>query len=143
MLQEKDLPLVDMDFMNNTHKEELVLINTIVQNINDYENIKNTNLINKNYQAWKEHTIKHFEAEEIMMLEKKFPPYLMHKGIHDIELKKIDFIFNEWKDTNDINILKNYFENELPKWLINHIETMDTITARFFKSGSSPCSLQN
>lgn len=54
MIQEKDLPLVDMYFMN------------------------------ENYQAWQQHTIKHFEAEE----------------------------------------------------------TMDTITARFFKSGMSPCSLQ-
>ncbi len=36
LLKEKDLPLVDMDFMNNTHKEELSLIENISKSIDDY-----------------------------------------------------------------------------------------------------------
>ena len=73
------------------------------------------------------------------MEEKRFPPYPFHKAEHDKTLERMAEVLNNFKASNDITILKNYFENELPSWLINHIKTMDTITAVFFKTGMMAC----
>jgi len=53
----------------------------------------------------------------------------------------MDELFRTWQTTRDINILKNYFTTTLPQWLTHHIQTMDTVTAMFFKTGLSPCSI--
>jgi hemerythrin-like metal-binding protein len=84
----------------------------------------------------------HFKGEEVMMQEKNFPPYPFHKGEHDKVLSIMNDIFLKWKETNDIQVLKQYFIEELPQWLVQHIQSMDTVTAMFFKTGLSPCSMK-
>ena len=96
--------------------------------------------LNQKYQAWTVHTQDHFKGEEVLMVEKGFPPYPMHKGEHDRALAQMEQHFNEWQSSGDIAVLKIYFIEYLPQWLVHHINTMDTVTARFFKTGMSPCS---
>lgn len=137
-----NLPLVAMDFMNDVHKEDVQIINELNELILIYENNSNEinkKLIDEKYKQWFEHTINHFKGEEIQMQEKNFPPYMFHKGEHDYVLGIMDDVFKKWKETNDIDVLKNYIQNELPQWLENHIQSMDTVTAMFLKTGLSPC----
>ena len=68
MLINKDsLPLVAMDFMNNTHFEDVDIINELYEDILNYgkdnseEKYKNLEL---KYKEWVEHTINHFATEE-------------------------------------------------------------------------------
>jgi hemerythrin len=103
---------------------------------------KNKILLNTKYQEWYNHTVEHFKGEEVMMQEKNFPPYPFHKGEHDKVLSIMNDIFLKWKETNDIQVLKQYFIEELPQWLVQHIQSMDTVTAMFFKTGLSPCSMK-
>lgn len=143
LIRKENLPLVAMDFMNDVHFEDVVIINELYDLILNYEetpNMYNKNLINMKFMLWYEHTIKHFDGEEVEMLEKGFPPYPIHKNEHEICLKRMNDIFNEWKESADLSILKNYLSNEMPTWLMNHIKTMDMVTAMFLKTGVSPCS---
>lgn len=142
LLDKQNLPLVAMEFMNDVHTEDIDIINELFDLILKYENDstkQNEDLLNNKYEIWFEHTVKHFNGEEVMMQEKQFPPYPMHKREHDNALARMKNLFDTWNETKDIMVLKTYFIEELPTWLINHIKTMDTVTAMFLKTGLSPC----
>jgi len=144
LLKKEQLPQVTMEFMNEVHEKDLKIINELYDLVLFYEKEKleeNREALEKKYQEWFEHTIKHFKGEEDKMLELKFPPYPMHKGEHENALHRMDEIFRSFKETQDIDFLKNYLSKELPSWLLNHIQTMDAVTAQFFKTGMSPCSV--
>jgi len=135
-----EIPQVDMDFMNDVHKEDIDIINTIFELILNYdESEESAAVIDERYQEWIEHTVNHFHNEEIKMQEMRFPPYLAHKGEHDRALQEMRELFDHWQQQRDIKALKIYFIETLPAWLHNHISTMDTVTAHFFATGESPC----
>ena len=75
------------------------------------------------------------------MREMGFPPYAMHKGEHDRVIVIMAELLSDWKQTRNVKPLKIYLIEVLPLWLKNHILTMDTVTARFFKTGISPCGI--
>jgi hemerythrin len=144
LINSKELSLVAMDFMNEVHKEEVVMINTLFKAILSYEedpSVENIQSIELSYQAWYSHTLVHFKNEEDKMIKLKFPPYLMHKGEHDKALLRMEEVHAFWQQTKEIQAFKVYLIEELPSWLKHHIATMDTITATFFSSGLSPCAL--
>lgn len=144
LIDKQNMPLVAMEFMNEVHVEDIDIINELFDLILQYEqdsSDKNKDLINQKYKEWYDHTVEHFKGEEMMMQEKNFPPYPFHKGEHDNALAIMDTLFTKWKDKDDIQILKQYFIEELPQWLVQHIQSMDTVTAMFLKTGLSPCSL--
>ena len=144
LLDKENLPLVAMDFMNDVHMEDVDIINDLFDLILHFEtepSDENKNKLNNKYKEWYEHTVDHFNGEEVMMKEQNFPPYPMHKGEHDNALATMREVFERWEKTQDIMVLKQYFIETLPAWLTNHIQTMDTVTAMFFKTGMSPCSI--
>ena len=145
MLINKDsLPLVAMDFMNNTHFEDVDLINEIYEIIEDYEQNKtdeNFNRLKEVYNDWVNHTIQHFTKEEEEMVRKNFFAYPHHKGEHDKNLNDIKIVWKNFETSKNIEVLKNYIAYDLVNWLVNHIKSMDTVTARFFNTGMSPCGM--
>ncbi len=135
-----EIPQVDMDFMNEVHKEDVDIINNIFEHILAYDGSeKSAAVIDDLYTQWIGHTVIHFQNEEIKMQEMRFPPYLAHKGEHDRALQEMRNLFSHWQQQRDIQALKIYFIETLPAWLQTHISTMDTVTARFFATGQSPC----
>jgi hemerythrin len=56
-------------------------------------------------------------------------------------LYEIDVVWKNFEAKKEIKELKNYIEKDLVDWLTNHILSMDTVTARFFKTGMSPCGM--
>lgn len=144
LIDVENMPLVAMEFMNNTHKEDVEIINELFELILAYEEsptLENKKKIDEQYNTWFEHTVEHFRVEEVMMQEKNFPPYPMHKGEHENGLRIMDEVFRSWQEKGDVDMLKNYFSDHLVPWLMNHINTMDTVTARFFQTGASPCAI--
>lgn len=139
----KNIPQVEMEFMNDVHEEDVNIINDLYDAVLAYEqnpSESNEQNITKKYQEWFDHTVEHFKGEEEKMIELKFPPYPMHKGEHDSALQTMDKVYREWCSSKEIEPLKLYFKDHLPQWLTHHIQTMDTVTAMFFKTGVSPCS---
>ncbi|MEA3353906.1 MAG: hemerythrin family protein [Campylobacterota bacterium] len=145
LIDKENMPIVAMEFMNDVHSEDIDIINELFELILAYEkepNKQNKQSLNQKYKEWFDHTVEHFKGEEIMMEQKQFPPYPFHKGEHDNALATMDNVFKKWEKTGDIQILKQYFIETLPAWLIQHIQSMDTVTAMFFKTGLSPCSMK-
>lgn len=145
LINEKELPLVAMDSMNKTHLEDVIIINDLFDQILSYEreaNEQNKKNVVEKYQLWINHTVEHFSGEEKMMTEKRFPAYAFHKGEHDRILSLMSKHLENFEQTCDTKELKQYFIEELPIWLENHIKSMDTVTAIFLKTGLSPCSMR-
>ena len=143
LIEKQNMPMVAMEFMNDVHGEDIDIINELFGLVLDYEQnptSERKEVLTSTYQKWYDHTVEHFAREEVMMEERKFPPYQVHKGEHDRALTLMKDTFDRWEQSNDIRVLKEYLIEHLPIWLENHIKTMDTVTAMFFKTGLSPCS---
>ena len=139
LISQEDVPQVSQDFMNNTHHEEVDIINALFDEILAYEKgNSNTEKINTMYQEWIDHTIEHFTTEEVEMIEAEFPPFPMHKDAHDKALEQMREVFEAWKDQREIKILKMYFIEVVPQWLIAHISSMDAMTAHYIGGGMMP-----
>ncbi|WP_417334189.1 bacteriohemerythrin [Halarcobacter sp.] len=143
LINKNDLPLVAEDFMNDVHYEDVDIINDLYEKLLNYivsETKENKNIVIDAYQDWYDHTVSHFKGEEDKMIELNFPPYMMHKGEHEKCLEQMRQVLDYFIKNDDKEFLKSYLELDLINWLVNHIQTMDTVTAMFFKTGMSPCS---
>lgn len=131
MITQDQLPMVAMPSMNNTHLEDIIMINKL----STAANSKDFELCVSTLNELVAHTEVHFSTEEEMMREKNFPPYPIHKKEHDRvlnELKSITKIFSEGE--GDFNLITAYVDGSLAPWLVHHIETLDTVTAAFLVS---------
>ena len=139
LISQEDIPQVSQDFMNNTHSEEVDIINALFEEILSYEKgNSDTNNVDQLYTQWVEHTVEHFTTEEVEMIEAEFPPFPMHKKAHDDALKQMNEVFDAWKKDREIKILKTYFIEAVPQWLIAHISSMDAMTAQYLGGGMMP-----
>lgn len=133
MISQEHLPMVAIPSMNDTHLEEMLIINRLDTAARNNE----VEAVPAILQELIEHTSMHFFDEEEMMEEALFPAFNAHKAEHDRhlhELKALTKYFEKHKDTKAIYV---YIEGNLEKWLVHHIETMDTMTALFLQQGST------
>ncbi len=135
MMTETQLPLVALAAMNDTHLEELILINKISAAIAEGNQGQVTQLLDRLAM----HTVEHFTAEEAMMREGGFPPYPMHRAEHERALQELRIQLLIWNDKHDFDVLAHYIDETLPEWIVSHIRTMDTVTANYLVHGAAPC----
>ena len=136
LLEKDDIPLLPTGFMNEVHDEDIKIINNIFDEILKYEKKSSYNTkvnISVLFQKWFNHTVKHFSKEEKKMRKERYPKYKEHKKEHTRILAEMHTIYSEWLKTDNIYILKNYFTDVLPKWIVEHIENMDMEASLFFK----------
>jgi len=129
VLEYDDIPQVAMDAMNEVHREELVIVNTVHSAIIAANKAEITTLC----QQWIEHTKAHFDRENSMMEKYGFPAFHCHYGEHIEALKGLESIIQQWNENKDLNALKDYVSVTWPQWYVNHISTMDTVTSIFIK----------
>jgi len=124
-MTQDQLPMVALASMNDTHLEEMLLINqleTLAQEAKLEE-------IPKALQELLEHTKIHFSNEEKMMSETNFPVFPAHKAEHDRHLHELESVINYFEKHQEPSAITAYIQGTLAPWLINHVQTMDTITA--------------
>jgi hemerythrin len=125
--------MVAMPSMNDTHLEEILIINKL----DDAAKNNETETVHEVLNELLEHTAMHFFDEEDMMEEALFPAFKMHKSEHDRHLHELKSIIQYFEKHKDTAAIHAYIEGNLTPWLINHIETMDTVTAMFLQQGST------
>lgn len=123
-----DYPQVALDFMNRDHAEFVALreklLALLAQQAADAE-------VDALLEQLLHHTRHHFAEEQRLMQEAQFPPYPMHKMEHDRVLEDMQHRVAQWQQQRDAAALKNYLENTLIDWFVNHVGMMDFVTARF------------
>jgi len=122
--------------MNNTHAEEVEMVITLSNIItvymkSDSKTDDQKQGITQALESWLQHTKLHFEKENELMREVQFPAYLMHAGEHETTLQKMISIVNEWKSTKSIEPVADFVFTAWPSWFESHINSMDTMTAKF------------
>lgn len=126
-----DYPQVALDFMNRDHAEFVALreklLASLAQPATDAE-------VDALLAQLLQHTRHHFAEEQRLMQETQFPPYPMHKMEHDRVLEDMQTRVAQWQQHRDAAALKDYLENALIDWFVNHVSTMDFVTARFIAS---------
>jgi hemerythrin len=130
LITQEQLPLLHTPSMNDTHLEDMILINKLslaAQN-NDADTLGET------FEAFLQHSIEHFKHEEDMMVEKKFPPYPHHKEEHDKALKELQEVIENFKQNKDFKEAANYIDNILTPWFLLHVETLDGVTSMFLEN---------
>ena len=128
MNHDQQLPLVSLESMNMVHREELKLLNTLLEQINsnvDFETLS------KSLEELISHMQEHFASEETLMQEARYPSFRMHKGDHDKVLNEARYTEMEWRNRKDVDALREYLQEELSTWLDQHIKAMDTPMADF------------
>jgi len=131
-LNPETIPLVSINFMNQTHQEEVVMVNTLIQEINDRLSGKqNDSEISQQLNEWLEHTKAHFSRENELMQETGFPAFPVHSEEHEMALSGMQKVVDTWLQNKDIKLLKDYVFSQWPNWFMAHVSSMDKITAEF------------
>ena len=134
ILDKETIPRVELDFMNNTHFEEIEMVKElgeIISSIQDEQNGNQLNNLSQKLNAWLDHTKAHFARENELMQETGFPAYSIHLNEHEVALKQMTSIIKAWQDNQDIDCVEDYVFNLWPEWFEGHVNTMDMITAKF------------
>lgn len=135
-INKETVALVDVDFMNATHLEEVDMVNLLGELIVEYGKQEKPaesdgDQITQLLENWLQHTYDHFERENTLMREIEFPASPVHMGEHERAYTKMASVVDEWKESKDIALIKDYVFYLWPAWFEAHVTTMDTMTARF------------
>lgn len=127
---------VDLDFMNQTHFEEIEMVELLGKLVVAYQQSetrteKNIVEINEALNAWLEHTRAHFERENELMIDINFPAYPIHSREHTTVLDDMQSVVTSWERTKDIDDLAEYVFSSWPEWFDAHVGSMDLMTAKF------------
>ncbi len=136
ILDPETIPRVDIDFMNNTHVEELAIANELGKQVSAFQDGKDTSdenikKISDLLKKWLDHTIPHFERENRLMQETGFPAYQIHSEEHDIALNRFRTIISAWDENRDIDLVADFVFTLWPNWFNGHVNSMDMMTAKF------------
>jgi hemerythrin len=132
-LTPENIPMVAIDFMNQTHKEEVAIVISLMEKLKAASDELNNKGISESLIQWLKHTEAHFQRENELMLEMNFPPYLVHSGEHENALNVMRVVINAWEKNKDLQQLSDYVFRQWPDWFKAHVNSMDTVTANFAK----------
>ena len=133
MIKQTDLPLVSLASMNEVHFEEIVIINTLLEELTKKEDFE---VISKSLENLLEHMQQHFAGEEKLMKELQYPTFNLHKSDHDKVLNALRYTEMQWRNKKDVEALKEYIEDDVAVWLDQHIKAMDTPMADFISQST-------
>ena len=128
MIELNNLPLVSLDTMNKVHFEEVEIINTLIEQL---DNKVGFEVFSETFEKLLEHMKEHFSSEELLMKETQYPSLQMHKADHDKVLNQTRYAEMQWRNKKDVDAIREYLEEEIVPWLDQHIKAMDTPMAEF------------
>jgi len=128
MIKQEELPLVSLNSMNEVHFEEVVILNTLLEQL---DNEAGFEMLSQSLDKLLEHMQEHFSGEEKLMKETHYPSLQMHKADHDKVLNQTRYTEMQWRNKKDKDALREYLEDEIVLWLDQHIKAMDTPMADY------------
>jgi len=131
-LNPENIFLVDLNFMNQTHLEEVEMVNVLMKKITDQlSGQQNNSEISQLLAQWLQHTQVHFARENELMQETRFPAFSVHSEEHEIALYRMTTVIDAWELNKDIELVKDFVFTLWPNWFKAHVSTMDKMTAEF------------
>jgi len=131
-LNPSDIPEVPVRFMHDVHLEEVGLLNDLYALIEQAEAGNDVPGLEAKVDELLAHAVIHFEGENEKMRELQFPPYPVHRHEHERLLEEFTSVVGQWKQSGELAPLAEYLRETIPAWMMDHISTMDYVTANFF-----------
>jgi len=122
MIHQEQIPMLAISEINNAHLEEMILVNKLLLACQNAQ-IQNISLL---LQELLEQTQEHFALEEVHMKDGDFEAFAPHKAEHARHLHELGSLIKYFEKNSQANAIIAYIEGNLKKWLIHHMETMDT-----------------
>jgi hemerythrin len=129
-------PQVDLAFMNAEHRKAFDDANELKRLLKaaktDLKSVEAS--IDKQLDQLHADTLNHFYLEEKYMKKYRFPARLKHQQAHQQFLDIMNAEYKYWQTEHNLDAvdrLEHYIAEGFPKWLVNHIVTMDTVTASY------------
>ncbi len=131
LIDPDQLPRLAVPFMNDDHVEEARLLNAAGEKLAQLQAGQlGQPEVTAALEALYLHTRAHFGREETAMMEASFPAYTFHQAEHVRTLGELGEAERKFRETGAADALAAYLAT-VPGWLAQHIETMDTVTARY------------
>lgn len=135
VLSPEDIPSIAVGSMNDTHHEEVALVNALGALLQQAaEGNGDIPAITAALDEWIAHTEAHFARENKLMQEYGFPPFAVHAQEHSSALEGLHEIQRRWKEDQDVEQLAGYVFNSWPQWFQMHVNSMDNVTAQFLSN---------
>jgi hemerythrin len=129
------IPQVPLDFVNADHREEGRLLNVVADAVEALEaGSGSAAAVLAALAALRDHTAAHFGREDDAMRRAGFPAFPVHHAEHVRVLAELDDEIRRFASSGDVVRMKGWVLGDVPQWFVNHIETMDLVTARFVVS---------
>jgi hemerythrin len=126
------IPQVALDFINADHREEGRLLNHLAEALDALEAGRGAPAaVTAHLKALRDHTAAHFGREDDAMRRTGFPAFPVHHAEHVRVLAELDDEVRRFVETGDAARLRAWVLGDVPAWFVNHIETMDLVTAQF------------
>ncbi len=122
MLQQDQIPMLEAPEINNAHLEEMILVNRLLLSCQNAKTQEVLEILKELLEATKEH----FALEEQEMSETDFEKFAPHRAEHARHLHELASLIKYYEKNLQPNAVIAYIEGNLKKWLIHHMETMDT-----------------
>lgn len=105
VLDTSAIPQVGVESMNETHREEVNLVNhlgsLLDQNIQGHVD---EIAITETLHAWVEHTRQHFSRENQLMQKYRFPALAVHSNEHSQVFARIEELEHQWHEKKRANL---------------------------------------
>jgi hemerythrin len=135
LIDPEAIPQVALEFINQDHREEALRLDEVVEAVGALRAGRTgPEPVVARLEALFDHTRDHFAREDQVMREYGFPPYPVHHGEHERVLEELAAEGRHFGETADADRLHAYLTVTVPAWLMDHIQTMDRITAQFVVS---------
>ena len=131
-----DVPRVALDFMNRDHEAFAAAWRDIVAMLEAPS--PQVAAVADSLDHLIDHTKVHFAEEEQCMLRHGFPPYPVHRAEHERVLAEMAGRAAAWRATGDAATLLAWLEKGVAPWFLEHLGTMDSVTARFIAARQAP-----
>jgi hemerythrin len=135
VLAPEDVPSIAVGSMNDTHHEELALVNALGDLLIRAKGGEvDVSAITAALNDWIVHTEAHFSRENQLMEAYGFPPYPVHAQEHDAALEGLQSVQQLWRDKQEVDELVEFVFTSWPQWFQMHVNSMDNVTARFLSN---------
>ena len=134
-IKKEMFPKVALDEMNAIHDVEIDIVNKLYEKLRAFKEGKATEEeVSEFLNEFIKDVQEHFKFEQGLMEEYQFFAYPMHRAEHDRVLMELLELKKDWEREKNPDVLMDYLENQFVPWIINHVQTMDTVTAMYLSN---------
>lgn len=108
--------------IDTQHRTWIENLNKVLEDCKEGNARKN---MQSNLLFLRDYTAKHFNDEEQLQQQYKYPDYITHKQYHNAFKKVLDNILEEFNRTGPSIVLTGRINRELGDWFMNHIQRED------------------